>query len=102
VEVVDPRSLVPLDLETILASLRKTGRLLLVEEAVTRGSVGADIAAEVAGQALDALDAPVVRLGAPPVPIPFSPVLESLVKPSLHQIESAVRSFRIGSDPKES
>ncbi len=93
IEVIDPRTLVPLDLETILASVRKTGRLVTFEEAVSRGSVGADIAASIASEAFDHLDAPVVRLGAPPVPIPFAPSLEALIKPTAGQLVTAVRSL---------
>lgn len=92
IEVVDPRTLVPLDLETILTSVRKTHRVLTVEEAVLRGSVGADIAARIMTEAFDALDGPVVRLGAPPVPVPFAPALEGLIRPTAEALMAAVRS----------
>ena len=93
IEVIDPRTLLPLDLETILASVRKTGHAITFEEAVSRGSVGADIAATIMSQAFDYLDGPVVRLGAPPVPVPFSPPLEALVRPTTEDLVSAVLSM---------
>ncbi|MCL6580991.1 MAG: dehydrogenase E1 component subunit alpha/beta [Firmicutes bacterium] len=92
VEVVDPRTLVPLDRETIVASVRKTGRLVVVEEGCLTGGVGAEIAATVAEAAIDYLDAPVVRVAAPDCPVPFSPVLEDLVAPSEDRIAAAIRS----------
>ncbi|MCW3063762.1 MAG: Transketolase central region [Solirubrobacterales bacterium] len=81
-EVVDLRSLVPLDMETVLASVRKTGRLLVVHEAVQDFGAGAEIAARVADELFDDLRAPVRRLGAPAVPMPFSPDLERALLPS--------------------
>jgi len=92
IEVIDPRSLVPLDMETILASVRKTNRAITFEEAVQRGSVGADIAATIMSEAFDDLDGPVVRVGAPPVPVPFSPALEGLIRPTADRLVTAVRS----------
>jgi pyruvate/2-oxoglutarate/acetoin dehydrogenase E1 component/TPP-dependent pyruvate/acetoin dehydrogenase alpha subunit len=92
IEVIDPRSLVPLDMDTILASVRRTNRAITFEEAVLRGSVGADIAATIMSEAFDALDGPVVRVGAPPVPVPFSPALETLIRPSADRLIAAVRS----------
>ena len=76
-EVIDLRSLVPLDMDTVLASVRKTGRLLIVHEAVQDFGAGAEIAARVADELFDELLAPVRRLGAPSVPMPFSPDLET-------------------------
>jgi pyruvate dehydrogenase E1 component beta subunit len=76
VEVVDPRSLQPLDSETILASVMKTHRVLTVHEAVQFGGIGAEINAQIAAEAFDYLDAPPMRLGAPFSPVPYSPVLE--------------------------
>jgi pyruvate/2-oxoglutarate/acetoin dehydrogenase E1 component len=93
IEVIDPRSLVPLDLQTILASVRKTNRAITFEEAVPRGSVGSDVAAAIMAEAFDDLDAPVVRVGAPPVPVPFSPALETLIRPTAAHLVSAVRSL---------
>ncbi len=92
IEVIDPRSLVPLDFETILASVKKTGRVITFEEAVLRGSVGSDIAATIMTEVFDYLDGPVVRLGAPPVPVPFSPALEGLIRPTAERLIAAVRS----------
>ncbi len=80
VEVIDLRTISPMDNETIFASVKKTKRLIIVHEAVKTGGVGAEIAARVAEEMIDFLDAPIRRLGAPFVPIPFSPALEKLVK----------------------
>ncbi|MGE5483931.1 MAG: alpha-ketoacid dehydrogenase subunit beta [Ignavibacteriales bacterium] len=91
VEVVDPRTLVPIDEETILASVRKTGRAVVAHEAVTRSGVGAEIAAMIGEKAFPDLKKPVVRVGAKPVPVPFSPVLEKFVLPGTAQIVAAVR-----------
>lgn len=90
VEVVDPRCLVPLDTDTIVASVQKTGRLLIVEENNERGGWGAQVAADVAWQALGYLDAPIRRLATPDVPIPFSPVLEAAVVPDEARIRAAI------------
>ena len=75
-EVVDPRSLQPLDIDTIVASVRKTHRVLTVHEAVEFGGIGAEINAQIATTAFDDLDAPPLRFGAPFSPVPYSPVLE--------------------------
>ena len=80
VEVIDLRTISPMDNETIFTSVKKTKRLIIVHEAVKTGGVGAEIAARVAEEMIDFLDAPIRRLGAPFVPIPFSPALEKLVK----------------------
>jgi pyruvate dehydrogenase E1 component beta subunit len=90
VEVVDPRCLVPLDVDTIVASVQKTGRLLIVEENNERGGWGAQVAADVAWRALGYLDAPIRRLATPDVPIPFSPVLETAVIPDETRIRAAI------------
>ncbi len=90
VEVVDPRTLVPLDVETIGASVRKTGRLLIVEENNERGGWGAQVAAEVASREFGYLKAPIRRAATPDVPIPFAPVLESAVVPGEERIRRAV------------
>ena len=92
IEVIDPRSLVPLDIETIITSVRKTSRAIIFEEAVPRGSVGSDIAATIMTEAFDYLDGPVVRIGAPAVPVPFSPALEGLIRPTADRLMAAVRS----------
>ena len=93
VEVVDPRTLQPLDEETILASVRKTNRLLVVHEACVRGGFGAEVAAMVGTKAFDHLDAPVARLGAPHTPMPYNDRLELEVIPSQERIVEAVRSL---------
>ena len=90
-EVIDPRSLQPLDIDTILASVARTHRCLVVHEAVRFGGIGAEIAAEVQELAFDELDAPVHRVGAPFSPVPFSPVLEREHVPDARRITSEVR-----------
>ena len=94
VEVVDPRTLVPLDKECILSSVRKTHALVVVQEAVKTAGAGAEIAAMVAEEAIEYLDAPIVRLGAPFCPVPFSPPLEQAYMPSVEKIVQAVRDQR--------
>lgn len=90
VEVVDPRCLVPLDMETVIASVQKTGRLLVVEENNERGGWGAQVAAAVADRAIGYLDGPIRRLATPDVPIPFAPVLEATVIPDEAKIRQAI------------
>ena len=89
-EIVDPRSISPLDEDTILASVEKTNRLIIVDEANPRCNVATDIAAMVADKGFDFLDAPIKRVTAPHTPVPFSPVLEDLYLPSAEQIVRAV------------
>ena len=92
VEVLDPRTLWPLDREAILASVRKTGRLVVVHEAVKRFGFGAEVAAMVAeSDAFDYLDAPIQRVAAPEVPVPFSKLLEDLYLPDEPRIVAACR-----------
>ncbi|NPV69339.1 MAG: alpha-ketoacid dehydrogenase subunit beta [Firmicutes bacterium] len=91
VEVVDPRTLVPLDEDTILASVRKTGRVAIAHEAVARCGFGAEVAAIIAEKAAGSLKAPIIRVGAKAVPVPFSPVLEQFVLPGKADITGAVR-----------
>jgi pyruvate/2-oxoglutarate/acetoin dehydrogenase E1 component len=93
-EVVDLRSLVPLDMETVVASVRRTGRLLIVHEAVQDFGAGAEIAARVADELFDELRTPVRRLGAPSVPMPFSPELERSLLPTNKTIAAAALSLR--------
>ncbi|MBQ2515771.1 MAG: alpha-ketoacid dehydrogenase subunit beta, partial [Desulfovibrio sp.] len=93
-EVVDPRCLVPLDKEIILNSVKKTHNLVIAYEGVECCGCGAEIAAMVAGEALDYLDAPIKRVAAPFCPIPFSPVLEQTYLPNADKIADAVRSIR--------
>ena len=92
-EVIDPRSLRPLDRDTILGSVRKTGRLVVVHEGVKSFGVGAEISAMVAeSDAFDFLDAPIVRLGGAEAPIPYNPDLERAAVPQADGIEAAVRA----------
>jgi pyruvate/2-oxoglutarate/acetoin dehydrogenase E1 component len=91
-EVIDPRTLVPLDLETIVRSVEKTNRLVIAHEAVEHGGFGAEIAAEVQAVAFDHLDAPVERVGAPFSPIPLSPPLEDAYLPDADDIYAAARA----------
>ena len=92
VEVVDPRTLVPLDEETIIESVKKTGRLIVVHEAVKRGGFGGEIASVIAeSEAFDYLDAPIKRLGALAVPIPYNPHLEKATVPQVEDIIEAVK-----------
>jgi pyruvate dehydrogenase E1 component beta subunit len=91
VEVVDPRTVQPLDTATIAASVRRTNRVLVVHEAVTFGGLGAEIAAQIQDVAFDHLDAPVMRIGAPFAPVPFSPVLENAYVPDRAAIAEGCR-----------
>jgi acetoin:2,6-dichlorophenolindophenol oxidoreductase subunit beta len=91
VEVIDPRTLVPLDLETILESVARTHRLVVAHEAVAHGGFGAELAAQVQAGAFDELDAPIERVGAPFTPIPFSPPLEDAYLPGCAEVIAAVR-----------
>jgi len=94
VEVIDPRTIQPLDLETIVASVRKTGRLLIVHEAPTCCGVGAEIVRQVVAEAFHYLDAPPQVLGGADLPMPFSPPLEQACLPQEATIVSAVRKLR--------
>ncbi len=91
-EVIDPRSLRPLDDATILDSVRRTHRAVVVHEAWLRGGIGAEIAATIAEQAFDWLDAPVARVGAPDVPMPYNDTLERAVIPDAARIAAAARA----------
>jgi pyruvate dehydrogenase E1 component beta subunit len=91
VEVIDPRTLKPLDTETILRSVAKTGRLVIVENAHRLCSVSSEIAATVAEQGFDLLKKPIQRLAAPDVHVPFSPALEKSLFPDKDRIVAAVR-----------
>jgi pyruvate/2-oxoglutarate/acetoin dehydrogenase E1 component len=90
-EVIDLRTVAPLDVETILTSVRKTNRVVVVHEAVRFGGLGAEVAAQVQEHAFDYLDAPVARVGAPFAPIPFSPALESAYVPDAARIAAGIR-----------
>ncbi|MDX6661062.1 MAG: pyruvate dehydrogenase component beta subunit [Solirubrobacteraceae bacterium] len=94
-EVIDPRTLRPLDLDTILASVRKTNRCVIVEEGWPHGGVGANIAALVQEQAFDDLDAPVARVTGADLPMPYSKPLEQIAFPHEPQVvEAALATFR--------
>jgi pyruvate/2-oxoglutarate/acetoin dehydrogenase E1 component len=93
VEVVDVRSLVPLDKATIFASVEKTNRVIVTDEEVKRGGSSAEIASLIAEECFDALDAPVKRVAAANVPMPFSPELEKLVLPKAEDLVSAAREL---------
>jgi len=92
-EIVDPRTLVPLDEETIIASVKKTGRVVVVHEAWKRVGIGAEIVAVLAEKAFSYLKSPIIRVAAENVPIPFSPVLENFVLPSEDKIVKAAKSL---------
>ena len=93
VEVVDPRTLVPLDKQAIVDSVKKTGRIAIVTENCKTAGVSAEIAAVVAEEALDYLDAPIKRVAEPDTPIPFSPPLEQFVIPNEKSIVKAVKEI---------
>jgi pyruvate/2-oxoglutarate/acetoin dehydrogenase E1 component len=93
IEVIDPMTIRPMDEETILQSVEKTGRLLVVHEACKTGGFGAEVAAIVAEKALDCLDAPIKRVGALDTPIPFGPRLENFVLPNVDDIVRAAQDL---------
>lgn len=90
-EVIDLRSLVPMDFDAIAASVKKTGRLVIAEEGPTRGGIGAEIAARCAEELADYLDAPVRRVASPNIPPPFSPPMEAFYRPDAERIANAAR-----------
>jgi acetoin:2,6-dichlorophenolindophenol oxidoreductase subunit beta len=92
-EVLDPRTLVPLDKATLIHSVAKTGRVVIAHEAHRRSGPGAEIAAMLAEEAIDYLDGPIVRVAARNVPLPYSPILENYVLPKVEDIVAAARSF---------
>lgn len=93
VEVIDPRSLYPLDKETIFKSVQKTNKVVIVTEENKRGGYGGEISALISENYFDYLDAPIIRLGALDTPIPFSPKLESYVIPNETDIVNAVKKM---------
>jgi len=93
VEVIDPRTLAPLDIDSILKSVRKTGRLLVVDETPAMCGIGAEIAAQVTDLGFDDLDAPIRRLNGGQVPTPYSPPLEGALVPNAQGIAYAVREL---------
>ncbi len=90
-EVVDLRTLLPLDRDAILASVRKTNKALVVHEATRTGGVGAEVAAMVAEEAFESLDGPVIRLASKDTPVPHNPVLEAAFQPQVDEIAEAIR-----------
>jgi 2-oxoisovalerate dehydrogenase E1 component beta subunit len=92
-EVVDLRTLFPLDEETILASIARTNRAIVLHEATRTGGIGAEIAAVIAERAFEYLDAPLVRVTAPDTPVPFSPPLEEFFLPNAEKVSRAARAL---------
>ncbi|MEN1760542.1 alpha-ketoacid dehydrogenase subunit beta [Anoxynatronum sibiricum] len=92
-EVIDLRTISPIDRETILTSVSKTHRLLIAHEAVKIGGVGAEISAMVAEEAIDQLDAPIVRVGAKYTPVPFSPTLEAAYRPTTAEMVAGIKGM---------
>jgi pyruvate dehydrogenase E1 component beta subunit len=90
-EVIDPRTLQPFDTKTVVESVKKTHRALIVHEAVRFGGIGGEIAAQIQEEAFDYLDAPIARVGAPFSPVPFSPALESHYVPNADRIVAAAK-----------
>lgn len=93
VELIDPRTVAPLDVETIRQSVAKTGRLLIVDEAFGPYGIGAEIAARIADDGFDDLDAPIRRLNGAHTPTPYSPPLEAAIVPTAEQIAQAIRDL---------
>ena len=91
-EVIDLRTLVPMDIETVLESVRRTGHLVIAQEAVKRGGVGSDVAAQVVERAFDSLRAPIVRVAGRNTVIPFNLTLEKAMVPQVADIVAGVRS----------
>ena len=93
IELIDPRTVAPLDFETILTSVAKTGRLLIVDESFAPFGIGAEIAAQMADRGFDELDAPIRRLNGIHTPTPYSPSLENAVVPDVEAIAQAIRDL---------
>jgi 2-oxoisovalerate dehydrogenase E1 component beta subunit len=93
VEVVDLRSLIPLDRDAILQSVRKTGKILIVHEDTITGGIGAEIAALVSSRAFEYLDAPVRRVASPDTPVPYAPTLEDYILPNAGKVAAELRSL---------
>ncbi len=95
-EVIDPRSLVPFDWELVEHSVQKTRRAVVVEEGPKRGGIGSEIAAEITDRTIDYLLAPVARVAAPNIPVPFAPPMEDFYRPDAARIVQAVRRLTDG------
>jgi pyruvate/2-oxoglutarate/acetoin dehydrogenase E1 component len=91
VDVIDPRTIQPLDLKTIVESVKKTGRLIIASDDVKSGGIGSEIAAAVIEEAFDSLDAPILRVASADMPIPFSPTLEQAYMPNAEKILQAAK-----------
>lgn len=91
IEIIDPRTLLPFDIDTVVQSAKKTNRIVIVHEAVRNGGIGAEIAAQIQEEAFDYLDAPIARIAAPFSPVPFSPALENAYVPNAERIAEGVR-----------
>ena len=91
VEVIDPRTLQPLDEDALVASVKKTNRVVVAHEAVTRMGFGAEVAAVLQYKAFDYLDAPIERVGAKFAPLAFAPVMEQFVVPHAEDVLAAIR-----------
>ena len=92
-EVIDVRTLVPFDWEAVFQSVRKTGRLIIVEEDNLTGGWGAEVAARVAESCIGYLDGPILRVAAPDTPVPFAPVMENFYVPSVERIVAAAQDL---------
>jgi 2-oxoisovalerate dehydrogenase E1 component beta subunit len=93
VEIVDLRSVMPWDKEAVLESVRKTSKVLVLHEDTRSGGFGGEIAATIAEEAFEDLDAPVKRIAAPDTPVPFSPVLEKSFIPQVEDVEQGLRTL---------
>jgi 2-oxoisovalerate dehydrogenase E1 component beta subunit len=93
VEVLDLRSLIPLDRDAILESVRKTGKILIVHEDTITGGIGAEIAALVSSRAFEYLDAPVRRVASPDTPVPYAPTLEDFILPNAEKVAAGLREL---------
>ncbi len=93
VDVIDPRTIQPLDLKTIVESVKKTGRLIIASDDVKSGGIGSEIAAAVIEEAFDSLDAPILRVASADMPIPFSPTLEQAYMPNAEKILQAAKKL---------
>ncbi len=93
IEVIDPRTLAPLDIDTILESVHKTGRLLIVDETYQPCGIGGEIAAQVMDRGFDDLDAPIKRLNGLHTPTPYSATLEAAIVPNVQQVTQAIRDL---------
>jgi pyruvate/2-oxoglutarate/acetoin dehydrogenase E1 component len=92
-DVIDPRTIQPLDLVPILESVKKTGRLIIASDDVKSGGIGSEIAARVVEEGFDSLDAPILRVSSPDTPIPFSPLLEQAYMPNAQKIIEAAKKL---------